>query len=385
MNSGGVAFRLSLAEKLAFLGEKKQKLLVCYFAGFMRGAGWQKNPWNSKDIFSWNQLLPESIKAWQSVAPFTLSDDISEQIIKWKDRTLSGEFEHFTEVYQELLRTLGYLNLDPDEPVQAVMMANLGRFNSVLTDYETAIRLGGKKRRSWQQDMKGLFWYIHNYATNAYEEQQGDDVRAINAIQLVTMHQAKGLEWPVVYMPGLISTRFPSSKSRNPNKTWQISRTLFDAAKYEGSIEDERRLFYVAATRAKDVLVLSSFRRINKAIKESEFVSDLPKASFTELSMRDALPDYPLTKGGDIEDIQTFSAGEIIDYKTCPHSYRMRQLWGYQPGLSDYIGYGNTLHFCLRTAAELIKNQGIAQLVLLPLLLMSISLCPLPMNPGADR
>jgi len=59
------------------------------------------------------------------------------------------------------------------------MMANLGRFNSVLTDYETAIRLGGKKRRSWQQDMKGLFWYIHNYATNAYEEQQGDDVRAI--------------------------------------------------------------------------------------------------------------------------------------------------------------------------------------------------------------
>jgi len=74
--------------------------------------------------------------------------------------------------------------------------------------------------------------------------------------------------------------------------------------------------------------------------------------------MQDALPDYSLTKGGDIEDIQTFSAGEIINYKTCPHSYRMRQIWGYQPGLSDYLGYGNTLHFCLRIAAELIKNQG---------------------------
>lgn len=344
--------------KVGLFRREEAKAVGMLFCWLHEGSWWQENPWNSRDSFSWNELLPEGLEAWQSVVPYALSADIANQIIKWKDRTLSGEFENFTEVYQELLRTFGYLNLDPDEPTQAVMMANLGRFNSLLTDYETAIRLGGKKRRSWQQDMKGLFWYIHNYATNAYEEQQGDDVRAINAIQLVTMHQAKGLEWPVVFMPGLISTRFPSSKSRNPNKTWQISRTLFDAAKYEGSIEDERRLFYVAATRAKDVLVLSSFRRIRKAVSESEFLSSLSDLHFNELSMQDALPDYPLTKSGDIEDIQTFSAGEIITYKTCPHSYRMRQIWGYQPGLSDYLGYGNTLHFCLRTAAELIKNQG---------------------------
>jgi len=344
--------------KVGLFRREEAKAVGMLFCWLFEGSWWQKDPWNSKDSFSWNELLPKGIETWQSVVPYTLPDDIAKQINKWKDLTLSGKFEHFTEVYQELLRTLGYLNLDPEDPNQAVMMANLGRFNSLLTDYETAIRLGGKKRRNWQQDMKGLFWYIHNYATSAYEEQQGDDVRAINAVQLVTMHQAKGLEWPIVFMPGLIATRFPSSKSRNPNKTWQISRNLFDAAKYEGGIEDERRLFYVAATRAKDVLVLSSFRRINKAVRESEFVSDLPSSSFKELSMRDALPDYSLTKGADIEDIQTFSAGEIINYKTCPHSYRLRQIWGYQPGLSDYLGYGNTLHFCLRIAAELIKNEG---------------------------
>lgn len=343
--------------KVGLFRREEAKAVGMLFCWLHEGSWWQKDPWNSRDIFSWNELLPEGLEAWQSVVPYTLPDDIAKQVIKWKDQTLSGEFEHFTEVYQELLKTLGYLNLDPEDTIQAVMMANLGRFNSLLTDYETAIRLGGKRRRSWEQDMKGLFWYIHNYATNAYEEQQGDDMRAINAIQLVTMHQAKGLEWPVIFIPGLVARRFPSSNA-GKQKTWHIGRNLFNAEKYEGGIEDERRLFYVAATRAKDVLILSSFRRIKRAVSESEFLSDLPDVSFKELSIRDALPDYPLTKGGDIEDIQTFSAGEIINYKTCPYSYRMRQIWGYQPGLSDYLGYGNTLHFCLRTAAELIKNQG---------------------------
>lgn len=343
--------------KVGLFRREEAKAVGMLFCWLFEGSWWQLDPWNSRERFTWNELLPEGIEAWQSVVPYTLPDDTAKQIIEWKDLTLSGEFEHFTEVYQELLRTLGYLNLNPDDPNQAVMMANLGRFNSLLTDYETAIRLGGKKKRNWQQDMKGLFWYIHNYATNAYEEQQGDDVRAINAVQLVTMHQAKGLEWPIVFMPGLIASRFPSKKAGRP-KPWQISRNLFDAVKYEGSIEDERRLFYVAATRAKDILVLSSFRRTKKAVSESQFMFDLPKDLFKELSIRDPLQNYSLTKGADIEDIQTFSAGEIINYKTCPHSYRLRQIWGYQPGLSDYLGYGNTLHFCLRIAAELIKNQG---------------------------
>jgi len=311
--------------KVGLFRREEAKAVGMLFSWLFEDGWWQLNPWNPKEKFSWGELLPMSIEAWQSVVPHTLPDNVANQIIKWKNLTLSGEFEHFTEVYQELLRTLGYLNLDPDDPNQAVIMANLGRFNSLLTDYETAIRIGGRKKRNWQQDMKGLFWYIQNYATNAYEEQQGDDVKAINAVQLVTMLQAKGLEWPIVFMPGLTATRFPSRNAGKP-KNWHISRNLFDASKYEGGIEDERRLFYVAATRAKDVLVLSSFKRINKAVKESGFISNLPKALFKELKSSDSLPDYSITKEADIEDIQTFSAGEIINYKTCPHSYRLRHM-----------------------------------------------------------
>jgi DNA helicase-2/ATP-dependent DNA helicase PcrA len=70
------------------------------------------------------------------------------------------------------------------------------------------------------------------------------------------------------------------------------------------------------------------------------------------------LPAYKISKGADPEDIQTFSAGEIIAYKTCPYAYRLNHIWGYRPGFSEYLGYGKTLHFCLRLASDMMKNQG---------------------------
>ena len=193
----------------------------------------------------------------------------------WKKETLSGKFKHFTEAYQELLNILGYLALDPEDPNQAVIMANLGRFNTILTDYETAAMLGGNER-DWARDTEGLFGYITGHANGTYNEQIGEDLRGINAVQLTTIHQAKGLEWPIVFMPALMSNRFPS-KNTGKQKKVMIGRDLFDAERYEGSIEDERRLFYVAATRSKDVLVFSSFMGAKKDVFESSFVSDLPQ------------------------------------------------------------------------------------------------------------
>ncbi|MGN0845812.1 MAG: 3'-5' exonuclease, partial [Kiritimatiellia bacterium] len=58
-------------------------------------------------------------------------------------------------------------------------------------------------------------------------------------ITLTTVHQAKGMEWPVVILPWLSETIFPSARAIE-----------------EGNIDEERRLFYVAVTRAKDRLYM---------------------------------------------------------------------------------------------------------------------------------
>jgi len=88
-----------------------------------------------------------------------------------------------------------------------------------------------------------------------------------NAVRLSTVHQAKGLEWPVVILIWATEGMFPSSRSMNESD--------------EGEAE-ERRLFYVAATRAKDELVLCTpeVRRMRDGgvmyCQPSRFVEELP-------------------------------------------------------------------------------------------------------------
>jgi len=88
-----------------------------------------------------------------------------------------------------------------------------------------------------------------------------------NAVRLSTVHQAKGLEWPVVIVIWATEGMFPSSRSMNESD--------------EGEAE-ERRLFYVAATRAKDELVLCTpeVRRMRDGgimyCQPSHFVDELP-------------------------------------------------------------------------------------------------------------
>jgi len=326
------------------------------FSWLFERSRWRLDPRRADPVIDGKDMLPFAINAWRAAVPYPLPEDIVDRLKAWKGMVLSGKFEHFTEAYQGLLNILGYLSLDPEDPNQAVIMANLGRFNTILTDYETAAMLGGNDR-DWSRDTAGLFEYITGHANGTYNENISEDLRGINAVQITTIHQAKGLEWPIVFMPALMSNRFPS-KNTGKQKKVMIGRDLFDAARYEGSIEDERRLFYVAATRAKDVLVFSSFNGTKKDVFESSFVSDLPRGSYLDLSENDLLPAYKITKGGDPEDIQTFSAGEIIAYKTCPYAYRLNRVWGYRPGFSEYLGYGKTLHFCLRLASDMMKSQG---------------------------
>ena len=82
----------------------------------------------------------------------------------------------------------------------------------------------------------------------------------------------------------------------------------------------------------------------------------LPVDRMTSVSDRDHLPLHDLSSRGDAEDIQSYSAGELIVYGKCPYMYRLNAVWGYQPGLSDLLGYGTSLHFCMRVAAEQMKQ-----------------------------
>ena len=88
----------------------------------------------------------------------------------------------------------------------------------------------------------------------------------IDRVTLSTVHQAKGMEWPVVMLPWLSEGMFPSAKAAE-----------------EGRVDEERRLFYVAVTRAKDELSLFTpmVRRTPDGgmfpVDPSVFVKEIPK------------------------------------------------------------------------------------------------------------
>ncbi len=102
------------------------------------------------------------------------------------------------------------------------------------------------------EDEGGTFsdFYDDNMALVSAQDGIDDD----NKVKIMTVHAAKGLEFPVVFITAMEEGIFPHARS------------MFKA----DSMEEERRLFYVAVTRAKQYLYITSSKRRNKFGKTSE-------------------------------------------------------------------------------------------------------------------
>ena len=89
-----------------------------------------------------------------------------------------------------------------------------------------------------QEDGKPFSEFMEDSLLSSDQDRIGSE----DSVKILTLHAAKGLEWPVVFIPALEEEIFPSAKSLQS----------------ESALEEERRLFYVGTTRAKERLYLSS-------------------------------------------------------------------------------------------------------------------------------
>lgn len=95
----------------------------------------------------------------------------------------------------------------------------------------------------------------------------------VDAVQIMTVHKAKGLEFHTVFLPELMKREFPVS-NMGGKQYWHVLGGVFEAnkSKYKSDLEDERKLFYVAVTRAKQNLYMSyelSTQPISCFVKEA--------------------------------------------------------------------------------------------------------------------
>ncbi|MGM0907156.1 MAG: DNA helicase II [Pseudomonadota bacterium] len=123
-----------------------------------------------------------------------------------------------------------------------------------------------------EEDMTPLNAFLAHAALEAGEE-QADEYQ--DAVQLMTLHSAKGLEFPLVFMTGVEEGLFPSQQSMDE----------------PGRLEEERRLCYVGMTRAMQKLVLTyaEQRRIygqELFHKISRFISEIPPDTLHEVRIQ---------------------------------------------------------------------------------------------------
>ncbi len=267
--------------------------------------------------------------------------------------------------FYELVDVLGCKHWNYEHPQVVTRLGTLARFTTLLADYESVRRrarpddaapgeqVGGQDRGLWYY--KNLAIHIANFANGAYDGFDGEPDVDTDAVDLTTVHSAKGLEWPVVFVPSLTKSRFPSSRTGRP-RPWLIDRSLFDANRYEGADADERRLFYVAMTRARDWLSLSRHERVtSNRVRSSPYWDEVPDHLRTIPPV--AVPALTSTESDDSPLLQvTFS--ELAAYDTCGLAYRLRNVLGFQPTLAPELGYGKAVHHVMRTIAEHTKAGG---------------------------
>lgn len=276
----------------------------------------------------------------------------------------------FVRDYYKLLNFLGVQNWDLSDPAQAARMGCLARFSQILADFENVTRRaryveengqrvfrGGTDRGKWVYQR--LFNYLQHYALDAYEDFGGEETFDLDAVDVITVHQAKGLEWPVVFVPSLTDRRFPSGYAGQPQE-WLLPDELFPPEKrrrYEGSEIEERRLFYVAMTRARDMLYLSYFQRKTNRFRPSPFLLEVAGG---EPPVTKKLPTPASFKPpeDEAEEPPTLSFSDLALYEECPLRYRLSNLLGFEPQLVPELGYGRSIHHILRRIADETKAKG---------------------------
>lgn len=283
----------------------------------------------------------------------------------WKARVIddSGPANLVRELY-DLLSDLGVDAWDMDDHLVVNRLGTLARCSQLLADYEAARRRtrpdhdnpgefkGAADRGEWYY--KWLAIYIGNWAQGAYEAFEGEEDIAVDAVDLTTIHQAKGLEWPLVFVPALTAKRFPSSMTGR-ERPWCVAITLEQKARYEGTVNDERRLFYVAMTRARDFLSISRFNRLSRVQRASPFFDHVADGRALNLT---ALPaPVPPDASEDPEDVLEITFSELAQYHDCGMQYRLRTLIGFQPPLVPELGYGKAVHHVLREVAHFVGRR----------------------------
>ncbi|HVT01279.1 MAG TPA: ATP-dependent DNA helicase [Patescibacteria group bacterium] len=258
--------------------------------------------------------------------------------------------------------------------------------------FETLNKTDSAKDEKRVQNIAKFFDRIKNFETERPESnifvlvewlnlmlQMGDsptaadvDMKDRNAVNILTVHASKGLEFKVVFLVNLVSDRFPSRerKEKIPLPPGILKEVVDEASDFH--LEEERRLFYVGITRAKEHLYMTAadyYGGGKRAKKISPFVFEAQphlkdKVETSKRIQQLSLTEILSTYQNDEEKIEnkspykvsyiTFSNLQMFDI--CPLHYKAKVIFNIPTPTVFVQSFGISLHNTLYNFYKLIQD-----------------------------
>lgn len=199
-----------------------------------------------------------------------------------------------------------------------------------------------------------------------------------DAISVLTVHSSKGLEFEHVFVPSLVNQRFPSTRRSDP---MEIPRALLkeELPETDMHLQEERRLFYVACTRAKRGLHLSYSDAYegSKKWKLSPFVAEIlasgkaretgdlsePADARQHQSLKKNEPDSPMTQRimhVPESSVNQLSYSKLDAFTTCPLKYKFRYYFKIPTPQAHAANFGSSVHNTVNRFYEELKAGALS-------------------------
>jgi DNA helicase-2/ATP-dependent DNA helicase PcrA len=166
------------------------------------------------------------------------------------------------EIIRQIIDKIGYRERLLQTGAREYMtgLANLQKLESMAEDYSSI---------EGYSNLRAFLKYLTYLMLSS---EKSPDLQLFDAVNVMTIHQAKGLEFRVVFMTDLGQSRFPGRRRSLPIDLPDelLKEELPDASSRELHLNEERRLFYVGMTRAKEKLRLFFVKRYKEEQKENK-------------------------------------------------------------------------------------------------------------------
>ena len=329
-------------------------------------------------------------RVFRSIADSSLSLEISEKAAA-----------RIKEIYQDLVHFVDFSHTRNAGQVVFAFLEKTGSIKKLVEQGSLQAELKIKNLRLFFEKIKSFSEIADDDSIQSFSQyldllqEVGDNPATAEAeldeeaVNVLTVHKAKGLEFEVVFLVSLIADRFPGRERREKipfperilkdklrlSRSGQKKETKTDKEPPDVSpLQEERRLFYVGMTRAKRYLYLAWARDygLRRLKKVSPFVLealDIPRVPDEVLrtSALEEIKRYGLESPQDrilpqvkAKDVLHLSYFQVEDYLTCPLKYKFRHVLRIPVPPHHTLVFGRVLH---NTIHSFLKRRMLGKIV----------------------